>query len=240
MAYSTISKSGLHFNTVTYVGNGSTNAITGVGFQPDIVWTKNRSATQNHLFYDAVRGAGYYLYPNLTNGQGGDGTSALDSFDSDGFTLDGGDDSNVNGQNGVAWSWKAGNSSGSANSDGDISSTVSVNTTAGISIVKYTGNGSAQTVGHGLNAVPKWILLKRIPDNGYDWIVYHVEDSAGLYLNSIGYNNDSSSNNIWFNGAAPTSSVFTTGTDGRIGGNGVNYMAYCFAEKQGFSKFGSF
>ena len=182
MAYATITKPSLHFNTVTYTGNGGTNAITGVGFQPDMVWTKNRSSAQNHLLYDAVRGIGYYLYPNLTNAQGGNGTSALVSFDSDGFTLDGGDDSNVNGQNGVAWSWKAGNSAGSSNSDGSITSTVSANPTAGFSICKYTGTGATATIGP----------------------------------------------------------VFSVGTSTGVNNNGDNHIAYCFAEKAGFSKFGSY
>ena len=129
---------------------------------------------------------------------------------------------------------------GSSNFSGGIQSTVSVNTTTGFSIVSYTGTDVAgATVGHGLGAVPKWILLKRLVDNGYDWVVYHANDTAGLYLNSTGVNNDSSSNNIWFNGTAPTSSVFSIGTDGRIG-DATSFVAYCFAETKGFSKFGTY
>jgi len=237
MAYTTINKSTTNFNNVTYTGNGGTQSITGVGHQPDWVWIKERNSDVSHQVFDVIRGATKRLYPDDTSGENTNADS-LTAFNADGFSLGSAGSTNGNSDTYVSWNWKAGGA-GSANTDGDINSTVSVNQTAGFSIVKYTGSGSAQTVGHGLNAVPKWIIVKRIPDNGYDWVVYHTEDSAGLYLNSNGYNADSSSNNIWFNGAAPTSSVFTTGTDGRIG-NAVDYIAYCFAEKKGYSKFGSY
>ena len=238
MAYSTISKPSLHFNTATYAGNGGTNAITGLGFQPDMVWTKNRSASANHLLYDAIRGAGYYLYPNLTNGQGGNGTSALDSFDSDGFTLDGGDDSNVNGQNGVAWTWKAGNSSGSSNTDGSITSTVSANTTAGFSIIKYTGTGATATVGHGLNAIPDMMIIKRYSDAGEQWTIYHksLGNTKHILLTNGG---ETTQANYW-NDTSPTSSVWTMGNQSEINGSGTNNICYAFAEKKGYSKIGSY
>ena len=108
MAYTTINKSTDHFNTVTFTGNNSTQNITGVGFQPDLVWTKRRNGTTNHLLYDSVRGVGYYLFPNLNNAQGGNGTSALTAFNADGFTLNSSDDANTSGATGVGWSWKAG------------------------------------------------------------------------------------------------------------------------------------
>jgi len=233
-----IDKPGLHFNTKLYSGNGSTKAQTGVGFQPDLFWCKSRSNAENHTLIDAVRGVGYGLGSNTTAAQYG--STNFGSFDSDGFTWSGNLGSgNENGQTYVSWNWKAGGA-GSANTDGDINSTVSVNQTAGFSIVKYTGTDVAgATVGHGLNAVPKMIILKRLVGSGYDWVVYHKDKTAGLYLNSAGYNNDSSSNNIWFNGAAPTSSVFSIGTDGRIG-DATDFIAYCFAEKTGYSKFGKY
>ena len=242
MAYSTISKPGLHFNTVTYTGNGGTNAITGVGFQPDLVWTKNRSSAQNHLLYDVVRGVGYYLYPNLQNAQGGNGTGGLDSFDSNGFTLDGGDDSNVNGENGVAWSWKAGNSAGSANTDGTINSTVSVNTTAGFSIVKYTGGGSAGTVGHGLSAAPEVVILKSI--SGSDvWATYHkgIDATAPAdYFIQLQSTAARTNNADFFSDTLPTNQVFSIGANSAVSNNGSSFMAYCFAEKKGYSKFGKY
>ena len=238
MSYTTINKSTEHFNTKLYTGNGSARSITGVGFQPDWVWVKDRSDAQNHGLRDVVRGATKRLVSN-DNAAENTQTQGLSSFDSDGFSLGTGVDVNANSDNYVSWNWKA-NGAGSANTDGDINSTVSVNQTAGFSIVKYTGTDVAgATVGHGLNAVPKWIIVKRLAGSGYDWVVYHANDTAGLYLNSDGYNNDSSSNNIWFNGAAPTSSVFSIGTDGRIG-DATDFIAYCFAEKTGYSKFGKY
>ena len=243
MAYSSISKPGLHFNTVTYTGNGGTNAITGVGFQPDLVWTKNRSSAQNHLLYDVVRGIGYYLYPNLTNAQGGSGVSGtFDSFDSDGFTLGSGDDSNINGQNGVAWSWKAGNSAGSANTDGTINSTVSVNTTAGFSIVKYTGGGSAGTVGHGLSAAPEVVILKSY--SGADnWIVYHkgIDTTAPAdYFIKLQSTAARTNNADFFSDTLPTNQVFSIGANTAVSNNGSSFIAYCFSKKVGYSKFGSY
>ena len=239
-----IDKPSLHFNTKTYTGNGGTNAITGVGFQPDLVWTKNRSASANHLLYDAVRGAGYYLYPNLSNAQGGNGTSALDSFDSDCFTLDGGDDSNVNGQNGVAWSWKAGGGQGSSNTDGSINTTyTSANTTAGFSISKYTGTGSNATFGHGLGVIPDMVIVKNL--SGTDsWMVYHRGVNSNIdaedYILQFNTNITGTNNNTVWNDTAPTSSVVSIGTDGGVNSNGSNYIAYCFASKPGYSRFGRY
>nr|BAR15203.1 hypothetical protein [uncultured Mediterranean phage uvMED] len=237
MAYSTISKPSDYFNTKIYTGNGSTNAITGVGFQPDMVWTKNRSAAQNHLLYDAVRGVGYYLYPNLSNAQGGNGTSGLTAFGTDGFTLDGGDDSNVNGQNGVAWSWKA-NGAGSSNTDGSINSTVSANTTAGFSIVSYTGTGNdPETIGHGLGVVPKMIIVKDRSTSG-GWRVYN-ENIGNNKVLALDGTIASTTSDAW-NSTTPTSSLFTVGNDTITNGNGTTHIAYCFAEKKGYSKFGSY
>ena len=238
MAYTTINKSTSYFNTKLYTGNGTQRSISNIGFQPDWVWFKNRSASQPHCLVDAVRGVNNSLASNTTGAVDTD-TNDLQAFQSDGFQIGTNNRVNGNGNSMVAWNWKAGGT-GSANTDGDINSTVSVNQTAGFSIVKYTGTDVAgATVGHGLNAVPKWIIVKRLAGSGYDWVVYHANDTAGLYLNSDGYNNDSSSNNIWFNGAAPTSSVFSIGTDGRIG-DATDFIAYCFAEKTGYSKFGKY
>jgi len=240
MAYTTINKSTDHFNTVTYAGNGGTNAITGVGFQPDLVWTKNRSASANHLWYDAVRGIGYYLYSNLSNAQGGSGGSgALNSFDSDGFTLGSGDDSNVSGQNGVAWSWKAGGGQGSSNTDGSINTTyTSANTTAGFSIIKYAGTGSSGTIGHGLSATPRVCILKEI-DGTEGWRVWHRAapnySTKALKLNT---NDAEFSQSNWI--GTVDNSIITLGTDSSINTSGNNYICYAFAEKTGFSKFGSY
>ena len=155
MAYTTINKSTDHFNTKLYTGNGSTQSITGVGFQPDWVWIKRRDSAASHELHDAVRGATKRLKSDATTAEYTD-ASTLTSFDSDGFSLGSGSLVNTNSASQVSWNWKA-NGQGSSNTDGSINTTyTSVNTTAGFSIVKWTGNGSdGATIGHGLGAVPK-------------------------------------------------------------------------------------
>ena len=243
MAYTTINKHTDHFNTKLYTGTGSSNAITGVGFQPDWVWIKNRTTTAtNHRITDAVRGVTKEIYSDLTAAEGTN-TQGLTAFGTDGFTVGNNNDYNQNGNNIVSWNWKA-NGQGSANTDGTINSTVSVNTTAGFSIVKYNGSGTAGTVGHGLGAVPKMIIIKEISGNASGgnqaWSVYHVANGNNYFmnLNTTGAKVD----DIDFNDTTPTSSVFSVGVQNRTNssnGNGV-YIAYCFAEKTGYSKFGSY
>ena len=239
MAYTTINKSSLHFNTVTYTGNGSTQNITGVGFQPDLVWAKRRSADGWHFWTDAVRGAGKVVYSNRTDVEFTDTDSSdINSFLSDGFSVGSNADINGNGQTHVGWNWKA-NGAGSANTDGTINSTVSVNTTAGFSIVKYTGTGSAGTVGHGLGVAPKMIIVKCL-DTAKAWTVYHsaLGSSAAIFLeqNSAA----TTSNTAYFNGTDPTTSVFSIGSSTNVTNSGDEFIAYCFAEKTGYSKFGSY
>ena len=244
MAYTTINKSSDYFNNKIYTGNGSTQSITGVGFQPDWVWFKNRSSSNNNRLFDVVRGAGKNLVSN-TNGaeiNAGTGTDGqLRTFDSDGFSVGSDGSVNHNGQNIVAWNWKAGGGQGSSNTDGSINTTyTSVNTTAGFSISKYTGTGSAgATVGHGLGVAPKMIIAKGLTYADV-WIV--GGDNLGgwnkeMYLNST---SAVATNNNAFNGVAPTSSVFTLGSGNGTNKSGDTYIAYCFAEKQGYSKFGSY
>ena len=241
MAYTTINKHTDYFNTVTFTGNNSTQNITGVGFQPDWVWLKKRNGTANHHVVDAVRGVGYYLYPNLTNAQGGNGSSLLTAFGADGFTLDNGADSNGSGAEGVSWNWKA-NGQGSANTEGSINTTyTSVNTTAGFSIIKYTGSGSVGTIGHGLGAKPNVIFQKKL-DSSAAWTVYHdkVSDNPAekyLYLNSTAALGDYADH---WNDTEPTSSLITLGTDTSVNGSGVANIIYAFTEKTGYSKFGSY
>ena len=228
-----------YFNTVTYTGNGSTNAITGVGFQPDWVWVKNRTdGSTNHLVTDVVRGVTKCLFPNLNNAEVTE-SNALQSFDSDGFTLGSDSSVNTNAKNWVSWNWKTQNAQGSSNTDGTINTTyTSVNTTAGISISQYTGNGSNSTFGHGLGAVPKLVMVKDI-GTSVDWLVYHsaLGNTKNLRLNTNEQVDTSGS--IW-NNTTPTSSVVSIGTSSAVNGNGNNYIAYCFTEKKGFSKFGSY
>ena len=236
-----IDKPSLHFNTKLYTGNGSTqHSITGVGFQPDFVWIKSRDDAYSHFWFDAVRGVGKQIYSNSANAQGTN-LNNLYSFDSDGFSLaqSGNDDvTNKNNSNFVSWNWKA-NGAGSANSDGTLSSTVSVNTTAGISIVKYTGNGSSgATVGHGLGAKPHVIILKSY-ENGQQWAAYWEALGATKYMRFNTTNAVATSAARW-NDTEPTTSVFTIGNDGEVNTNTEDHIAYCFSEKKGFSKFGKY
>jgi len=237
MAYSTINKSGDYFNTKLYTGNGSTQNITGVGFQPDWIWQKERSSTSYHVVTDAVRGNTKQLFTNVNATEATD-SNYITSFDSDGFGQGQNNDTNESGQTYVAWNWKA-NGQGSSNTDGSINTTyTSVNTTAGFSISSYTGNGTAgATIGHGLGTAPKVVLIKRRSAGG-EWIMGHgsLGFTKFLELNLTGGEQTST---LRFNDTAPTSSVFTVGSTADTNQNGTTLIAYCFAEKTGYSKFGS-
>ena len=236
MAYSTINKSTDYFNTLLYTGTGSTNAVTGVGFQPDMVWIKNRSTTFNHQINDAVRGVNKQIAPNLSNAQETN-TGELTAFGSDGFTVGSGGTLNGNGNNIVAWNWKA-NGAGSSNSDGSITSTVSVNTTSGFSIVKYAGTGASATVGHGLGVTPGMIICKNLSASE-DWVIWINAFAANQYIRLNTNAAVATSTGMW-NNTLPTSSVFSVNNEEKNNNSGQNIIAYCFAEKTGFSKFGSY
>ena len=236
MPYTTINKSTDYFNTKLYTGTGSTHNVTGVGFQPNWVWIKSRSDAYSHYLFDVVRGATKQIQSNLTDPEA---TSAnqLTSFDSDGFTL--GTDIVTNGSSKTfaSWNWLASNTTAS-NTDGSITSTVSANTTAGFSIVSYTGTGSNATVGHGLSAVPKMIIVKN-RDNVDNWTVYHGTQ-GGTKVQWLNLTNATATESGWWNNTDPTSSVFYIGTQNGVNKSGDNLIAYCFAEKKGYSKFGSY
>ena len=239
MAYTTINKSTDHFNTKLWTGNdGSGHAITGVGFQPDFVWIKNRNTTDDHNLFDSVRGNTKTILSN-SNAAEATNSSRLESFDSDGITVGADNDTNRNGDSIVGWNWKA-NGQGSANNDGSINTTyTSANTTAGISIVKYTGNGSVSTVGHGLGVAPKLIIVKRLTGGTEAWPVDCRAASGIMYLNetgALGSYGDSSP----FPSTAPTTTVFSIGTANNANANGSDFVAYCFAEKIGYSKIGTY
>ncbi len=241
MAYSTINKSSLHQNTKLYTGNGSTQSITGVGFQPDLVWLKDRDATNNHNVYDAPRGATKVL---LTNAINAETTSAngLTAFDSDGFSLGNDAFANTNGNGIVSWNFK-GNGAGSSNSDGSVTATVSANATAGFSICSWTGTGSNLTVGHGLGKAPEMIItMNRDAGSGY-WVTYHKDLSASPQTSYIYLVNNSPSVNSYatfWNSTVPTSSVFSIGTDTDINTNAEKMIAYCFTSITGYSKVGTY
>ena len=237
MAYSNIKQPNLYFNTKLYTGNGGTNNITGVGFQPDMTWIKCRSGThgtENHNLFDAVRGVTKYLIPNGTTPSTTD-TNSLTAFGSDGFSL--GTRTDVNGSGEYAsWNWLA-NGAGSANTDGSISSTVSANTTSGFSIVTFTGNSG--TVGHGLGVKPNFIVVKSRQTGGSNnWVVTHSALGTNMNDNYIILNlTDAagSGSNTW--GGEPTTTTFTVSSGVAANDNNV---AYCFAEKTGYSKFGKY
>ena len=239
MAYTTIDKPTDYFNTKLYTGNGTTDhAITGVGFQPDFVWLKKRSATDDHILQDVVRGAIKYISTNLTVAEASY-SEGFKSFDSDGFTLGTANNTNQNTNTFASWSWKAGGT-GSSNTDGSITSNVSASTTSGFSIVSYTGTGANATVGHGLGAVPKMLIVKNRTDSA-SWFVYHgsLGTPVNEYVQLNSTNAVGSNSGTW--NSNPTSSVFGLGsTFGALNGSSKNYIAYCFAEKKGFSKFGSY
>ena len=233
-----------YFNTVLYTGNGTTQSITGVGFQPDLVWCKSRSNAYWHSWVDAVRGRAYTLFSNTTNAEfTSPSDKELTAFTSDGFSL--GPDFNYSinssGATFVAWNWKA-NGAGVSNTDGTITSTVSANTTAGISIITYAGNGiGGATVGHGLGAVPKMFILKERNGSsaGDFWATYHVSLGNTKYLTLNTTNAEETS--AYWNNTTPSSSVITLGSNTNINDSGGPiYLIYAFAEVEGFSKFGSY
>ena len=229
-----------NFNTVLYTGTGSAQSITGVGFKPDWVWLKVTSATDNHTVFDSTRGVQEQLYPNLTNAQSNSAAS-LTSFDTDGFTLGNSTSMNDSGQTYVAWCWKANGGTTSSNTDGTQTSTVQANTKAGFSIVQWTSSaaGSSETVGHGLGTTPAVIILKRT-DGVENWYVWHEDLGGGgssalnEYLRLDLTDTESTATNL-FN--TVNSTVFNPSYT-----NGVpnTNIAYCFAEKAGYSSFGSY
>nr|BAR15146.1 hypothetical protein [uncultured Mediterranean phage uvMED] len=239
MAYSTISKPSLHFNTKLYTGNDTGQSITGVGFEPSLTWIKSRTSTERHVLTDAVRGVYKELRSNETAAES-DRTSygGLSAFGADGFTVGADDGYNDSLKNYASWNWKA-NGAGSANTDGSINSTVSANTTAGFSIVSYTGNGTAgATVGHGLGSVPKVVIVKTRSGTG-NWINYHSSVGNTKYLSLNQTNSAGTTNQAW-NDTSPTNQVFSLGNSSEVNGNGTTMIAYCFADVKGYSKFGSY
>ena len=235
-----------HFNTVLYSGNGSTQSITGVGFQPDFTWFKNRNSTQGHELFDVIRGVASSLRSHNTDAENTDSPNdRLTSFDSDGFSL--GADGNPNNSSNtyVAWNWKA-NGSGSSNTDGSITSTVSANVDAGFSIVTYTGNGNNIDVGHGLSKAPDIVIVKeRNSSGGWYANVKNIPSQSGgtdmVAVLNENYALDGYNVGQWYFGSqAPTSSVFRVQNKDDSGANGSTYVAYCFHSVDGYSKVGSY
>jgi hypothetical protein len=222
---------------VLYTGTGAALSITGVGFQPDFVWTKLRSQAGSHSLADVIRGGTAVLRSDSTAAEV-TRANHIQSFDADGFTLGADGTSNLNGTTNVAWNWKASNATAVSNTEGTITSQVSANPTAGFSIVSYTGTGSAATVGHGLGAKPDLMIIKE-RDGVANWIVYHQSLTADKFM-ILNLTNAEADFTPIFNDTEPTSSVFTVGTNGDINGSADQYIAYCFHSVEGYSKFSSY
>jgi len=238
--YTAIDDSGLFMNTVLYTGTGSSNAITGVGFQPDLVWAKSRSNGTSNTLTDAVRGVTEEIYSESTSAEGTN-ANGLTAFGADGFTV--GSDSGWNGSSRtfVAWNWKA-NGSGSSNTDGSINTaSTSANTTAGFSISKYVGTGSNGTIGHGLGVVPKIYIVKNLDAVGKWWFFPSFLNDAAKYLDGFTSTGAiQTDGNGLTNSTLPTSSLISIGTSSTINISSDNIICYAFAEIAGYSKFSTY
>ena len=239
MAYTDIDKPSDYFNTVLYTGTENSNTIS-VGFEPDFTWIKRRNSARDHQLFNSITGANTVLSSNLTSAEEGTGAGGW-TPNSDGFVVHQHVKTNSNGDTYVGWNWKAETSftnDASSTSVGSIDSAGSVNTDAGFSIITYTGTGSAATIAHGLGAAPAMILFKN-RSRATNWLVYHKDIAATkfLYLNVTDAEGTDSGH---FNDTEPTSTVFSVGGANGTNYSGENLIAYCFAEKQGYSKFGNY
>jgi len=237
MAYTTVNKSSDHFNTKLYTGTGSSNAQTGVGFQPDWVWIKGRSNAPDHFLFDVTRGVTNSIRSNVSSATYTD-AQLLTAFGADGFTVGTNTNVNASSQTFVAWNWKAGTSSGV--SGGDITpSAYSINTTSKLGIYKYTGNGSSsQTIAHGLGATPSLVMFKQT-SGSEQWRVHYMKApnpyTKMLILNSNAVEGDQS------NGlSAVSSTTITIGNDGAYNSNGGTYLCYIFCDVTGYCQSASY
>jgi len=247
MAYTTIDDPSAYFQTVLWTGDGNDNKqITNDGnsdLKPDWVWLKDRTQAESHAVFDSTRGATIRLQPNSTGAESTE-TATLKSFTTDGFTV-GTSGSVNNGSNPdqyVAWQWKANGGTTSSNTDGTITSTVQANTDAGFSIVTWAGTASTATIGHGLGVAPKFVIIRaRNKGVATSWIVFHKDGSTSDddYFILQGTFAKASQAGL-FNNQYPSSTVFGVANDFWVNSASTNYIAYCFAEKQGYSKFGKY
>ncbi len=238
----TIMRGDAYFNVNLWTGDQAARTITNSGLmQPDFLWTKSRSNAEDHRLSDSVRGGNGTVLGTLASN-----TTGAEAFDTDvtgftstGFNIRAGTNSpNVTGRTYVGWQWQAGRGTTSSNASGTITSTVSVNTTAGFSVVSYTGTGSTATVGHGLGVAPRMIIFKRRSPTA-NWAVYHASiGNTGALALDLTIATDT--NVAYFNNTSPTSSVFTVGTGNSINASTSTYVAYCFAQVAGYSAFGSY
>lgn len=238
MAYTTIDDSSEHFQADAYTGTG-TSAMSLSGnsnLQPDFIWAKRRTAAYDHSFFDSSRGGSALLQCSVTSAENTNQTW-ISSFNSDGFTAGLSDHSySLTGGTYGGYFWKGNGGTTSSNTDGDITTTVQVNSTAGFSIVTYSPpNDTARNIGHGLGKVPRFIIIKA-RNRDENWHVFHYSVGTGGQIldNQSTYNNNST-----LGDTLPTSTVYKLGTDWRMNGS-YNYVGYFFADIPGFSKFGSY
>ena len=253
MAYTTIDDPSAFFQTTLYTGNGTAIGSGGLtvtnggnsDLKPDLIWHKKRGNAESHAVADSNRGTHKGIFPNETNAESTGGSQYVNSFNTDGFTVGNVGWANDSGQTYVAWQWKCNGGTTSSNTDGGITSTVQVNSTAGFSIVTWTGNGSQTNIGHGLGTTPEMIWIKNRSDNENWWVGCSAAGTIadGKHLN-LNLNSALQTNNTSFVNANPTSTVFDVGgsssADNLINGSSDNMLAYCFHSVQGYSKIGSY
>jgi hypothetical protein len=241
--YTNIDDPSAHFQTALYTGNATDNTpITNDGnsdLQADWIWFKRRSSVENHVLADSTRGVTKWLFTNLTNAEG-TSTARLKSFDTNGFTLGDTGSTNQNGANFAAWQWKANGGTTSSNTDGNTTTTVQANQDAGFSIVTYTGTGSgSQTMGHGLGVTPNIVLIKARSGTS-NWSFNSNVGPMTYGTNRLIFQSSNALTADTNEVTAASSTTFTGGGSTGVNGNGATYVAYCFAEKQGYSKFASY
>jgi len=252
MAYTNIDDPSAYFQALTYTGNGSNpRNLTNDGnsdLKPDLIWGKSRGTNIDHQLYDSSRGFGTSkgLQSNSTAAESGQTTYGYISASlTDGFTAaaggTNGDWFNRNNDPFVAWQWKANGGTTSSNTDGNTTTTVQANQDAGFSIVTYTGTGSSsQTMGHGLGVIPNIVLTKNRSGTGRAWSFNGNFGGMTYGTNKLILNQTSALTADTNDVIAASSTTFTGGGSNGVNANGVTYVAYCFAEKQGYSKFGKY
>ena len=250
MAYTTIDDGSAYFQTKLYTGTGSSNSVTNDGnsnLQPDFIWIKERDGTGQHGAFDSSRGVQKELKID-EDGAESTASQSVTAFNSDGFTVGTAGDYNGSDNSQVAWQWKANGGTTTTNDAsstgvGSIDSVYQANTTAGFSIVSYTGTGSAGTIAHGLGAVPSWMVVKnRSKSGGEGWMVYHQGNTSAPETEHLQIHNTNatSDNDIAWNDTAPTSTVFSVKDDDSTNDSGETHIAYLWTEIQGYSKFGDY
>ena len=247
MAYTTIDDGSAYFQTKLYTGTGSSNSVTNDGnsnLQPDFIWIKERDGTGQHGAFDSSRGVQKELKID-EDGAESTASQSVTAFNSDGFTVGTAGDYNGSDNSQVAWQWKANGGTTTTNDAsstgvGSIDSVYQANTTAGFSIVSYTGTGSAGTIAHGLGAVPSWMVVKnRSKSGGEGWMVYHQGNTSAPETEHLQIHNTNatSDNDIAWNDTAPTSTVFSVKDDDSTNDSGETHIAYLWTDIQGYSKF---